>query len=86
MRSAIRKRVYTGVKSKLSSYLEGGVVVAEAVLLVGFAFPIWATIKNDFPAEEESTIVNVIAEQFAWNVILRGRRWTIRPNHAHEAY
>ena len=66
------KASYTGVKNKLSSYLEGGVVVAEAVLLVGFAFPIWATIKNDFPVEEESIIVNVIAEQFAWNVIYAG--------------
>ncbi len=66
------KANYYGVKSKLSTYLEGGVVVAEAVLLIGFAFPIWATIKNDFPEVEESTVVNVIAEQFAWNVIYPG--------------
>ena len=63
---------YRGVKSKFSSYLEVGVVVAEAVLLVGFALPIWDTIKNDFPEESESTIVNVIAEQFAWNMIYPG--------------
>jgi len=63
---------YHGVKSKWSSYIEGGVVIAEAVLLVGFAFPIWGEIKNDFPAEEESTIINVVAEQFAWNVIYPG--------------
>ncbi|MCY3487776.1 MAG: hypothetical protein OXH34_04985 [Bacteroidetes bacterium] len=66
------RAIYTGVKSKISSYLEGGVVIAEAVLLVGFALPIWATIKNDFPEESESTIVNVIAEQFAWNVVYPG--------------
>ena len=59
---------YHGVTSKFSTYLEGGVVVAEAVLLVGFAFPIWGQIKNDCPAESESTIVHVVAEQFAWNV------------------
>ncbi len=63
---------YYGVKSKLSSYLEGGVVVAEAILLVGFALPIWGTIKNDFPAEESSTVIHIIAEQFAWNVIYPG--------------
>ena len=63
---------YTGVKSKFSSYLEAGVVVAEAVLLVGFALPIWAEIKNDFPEESESIVVNVIAEQFAWNIIYPG--------------
>ena len=66
------KASYHGVKSKFSSYLEGGVVVAEGVLLVGFAFPIWGDIKNDFPPEEASTVVNVIAEQFAWNIIYPG--------------
>ena len=71
---AKRQRVanYHGVKSKWSSYVEGAVVVAEAILLVGFAFPIWAEIKNDFPDEEESTIINVVAEQFAWNVVYPG--------------
>ena len=66
------KANYLGVKSKLSTYLEGFVVFAEAVLLVGFAFPIWNTIKNDFPDAEDSTVINVIAEQFAWNVIYPG--------------
>ena len=66
------KAVYAGFKSKFSTWLEGGVVVAEAILLIGFAFPIWATIKNDFPVESESTIVHVISEQFAWNVVYPG--------------
>lgn len=64
--------IYSGIKSKLSSYLEGGVVIAEAILLVGFALPIWSEIKNDFPEESESIVVNVIAEQFAWNVVYPG--------------
>ena len=59
---------YHGVTSKFSTYLEGGVLVAETVLLVGFAFPIWGQIKHDFPAESEATLVHVIAEQFTWNV------------------
>ena len=66
------KASYYGLKSKFSSYIEGGVIIAEALLLVGFAFPLWATIKNDFPAEDESLIVNVVSEQFAWNVIYPG--------------
>ncbi len=72
--SAKRQRVanYHGVKSKWSSYVEGAVVIAEAVLLVGFAFPIWSEIKNDFPDESESLIINVVAEQFAWNVVYPG--------------
>ncbi len=59
---------YHGVTSKFSTYLEGGVLVAETILLVGFAFPIWGQIKHDFPAESEATVVHVIAEQFAWNI------------------
>ena len=66
------KANYHGVTSKWSSYVEGAVVVAEAILLVGFAFPIWGEIKNDFPAEESATVIHLIAEQFAWNVIYPG--------------
>lgn len=59
---------YAGVKSRLSNYLETGVAVVEGVLLIGFAFPIWAEFKNEFPPEEQSITVRVVAEQFAWNV------------------
>lgn len=58
---------YEGSKSRWSSYLEGGVVVAEAVLLVGFAFPIWGELKHDFPPEKKAVEINVVAEQFNWN-------------------
>ncbi|HMB90730.1 MAG TPA: cytochrome c oxidase subunit II [Rhodothermales bacterium] len=58
---------YVGSKSKMSTYLEVGIVVAEVVLLFGFAFPQWAYLKNEFPPEEEATRVHVVAEQFAWN-------------------
>jgi len=56
------RAIYSGVQSTFSTYLEGGVILAEAVLLVGFAFPIWGELKHDFPAESESTVVHVIAE------------------------
>lgn len=59
---------YEGSKSKWSSYLEGGVVLAEAVLLVGFAIPVWGELKHDFPPEEKAIEVNVVAEQFNWNI------------------
>lgn len=61
---------YHGVNSHLSTYQEVGVVVAELVLLFGFAVPTWAALRADYayPSEEESTVVHVIAEQFAWNI------------------
>ena len=59
---------YTGVKSHTSSYLEVSVAIVEAVLLIGFAIPAWATRVNEFPAETDSTIVHVIAKQFEWHI------------------
>jgi cytochrome c oxidase subunit 2 len=64
------KADYHGVNSHMSTYQEVGVIVAELVLLFGFAVPTWAALRDevDFPTEEESVVAHVIAEQFAWNV------------------
>jgi cytochrome c oxidase subunit 2 len=58
---------YAGVKSHFSNYAEIGVAVVEAVLLIGFAIPVWASRVNEFPPESNSTVVRIVAEQFAWN-------------------
>jgi len=57
-----------GVKGHLSSYLEVVVAVVEAVLLLGFAIPIWArsASASNFPAEKDSTMVRIIGRQFNW--------------------
>jgi cytochrome c oxidase subunit 2 len=59
---------YAGVKSHASTWLEGAVAVAEAVLLVGFSIPLWAARVRDFPEPAKSTVVRVTGEQFAWNI------------------
>jgi cytochrome c oxidase subunit 2 len=59
---------YRGVTSHRSTYLEIGVAVVEAVLLIGFAIPLWAARIGDMPPESESLVVQVTGEQFAWNV------------------
>ncbi len=60
---------YEGADGKYSKYQEVAVILAEATLLIGFAFPLWGFIKNDFPAAQDAPYtVNVVAEQFAWNV------------------
>lgn len=47
----------------------GGIVlVAEIVLLVFYSLPAMNARANSLPAERESTVVRVVAEQFAWNV------------------
>lgn len=66
------KAEYTGLKGHISSYIEGAVVVAETLLLVGFAIPLWATVVTDFPEPAEANEVRVIGQQFAWNFLYPG--------------
>ena len=63
---------YAGVKSHTSSYLEIGVAVVEAILLIGFAIPLWAARVDRRPAESEALVVHLTGEQFAWNVRYAG--------------
>ena len=63
---------YTGVKSHTSSYLEVGVAVVEAILLFGFAIPLWAARVDRMPSTSEALLVDVTAEQFAWNAHYAG--------------
>jgi cytochrome c oxidase subunit II len=59
---------YRGVTSHRSTYLEIGVAVVEAILLIGFAIPLWATRVEALPPENEAVVVQVTGEQFAWNI------------------
>ena len=63
---------YRGVTSHTSSYLEGGVAIVEAVLLLGFSIPIWAARVDHRPPENEALVVEVTGEQFAWNAHYAG--------------
>jgi cytochrome c oxidase subunit 2 len=60
-------------KSKLPKYLEIGVALFEVFLLVGLSFPIWSRYKNQPPAADQSLVVRVIAQQFAWNIHYPGK-------------
>ena len=62
------KAEYSGVKNHYSSYLEAGVAVIEVALLIGFAFPIWASRVNDVPIDKEAVQIRVVGQQFAWNI------------------
>jgi len=61
------KADYTGSTSHLPKYSEVGVVLIEAVLLIGIAIPLWAKNVRQFPKPEDSTVVQIMAQQFAWN-------------------
>ena len=63
---------HEGVKSGISTHLEFAVVLIEAVLLVGFAVPIWAKRVNQFPADKDAILVHAVGQQFNWNFHLPG--------------
>ena len=58
---------HVGSTSKIPKYTEIAVVLAEAVLLIGVAIPIWAKSVDNFPKPENSTVIQIMAQQFAWN-------------------
>ena len=67
-RSNNPKADYHGVKSHLSSHLEIGVVIVEAVLLLGFALPFWSERVDTFQdaVDRDAVRVRAIGYQFGW--------------------
>ena len=68
-RSRNPKADYHGVQSKASAHLEFTVVLIEAVLLLGFALPLWGKRVNgdQFPDSTDAVRVHAVGQQFAWN-------------------
>jgi cytochrome c oxidase subunit 2 len=58
---------YEGSKSKIPSYVELAIVGIEAVLLLGIAVPLWAKNVQQFPKPEDATVIQIMAQQYAWN-------------------
>src|SRR5438046_2248591 len=63
---------HAGLRSGISTHLEFSVVLIEAVLLLGFAIPLWARRVNQFPPGKEALLVHVVAQQFSFNYHLPG--------------
>jgi len=62
------KADYHGVQSHYSQYVEYGVIIIEAFLLIGLSIPLYAQIKTSLPSDNEVHHIRVIAQQFAWNI------------------
>ncbi|MDE3066989.1 MAG: cytochrome c oxidase subunit II [Verrucomicrobiota bacterium] len=59
---------YAGVKNHASNYLELTVAAIEALLLIVIAVPLWARNESHFPPADKSTVIQIVAQQYAWNV------------------
>lgn len=55
-----------GARTHASNYIEGAVVVAEGILLIGFALPAWTRAVEAFPSEKEAVVIRVTGRQFNW--------------------
>ena len=62
------KANYYGITTHYSTYVEVGVVVFEALLLISFAIPGYANVKYDKALIDTEIEVRVVAQQFAWNI------------------
>ena len=59
---------YNPQTGTLNTYFEGAVIVFELVLIFVFSLPLWASAKYQLPPAESAVPVEVVAEQFAWNI------------------
>ena len=66
--------VHQPIEARWNRWLEVGVAAAEALVLVGFAMPVWATIKTiTTEVPPNPMIVRVVGEQFKWLFHYPGR-------------
>ena len=57
-----------GARGHLAMFVFAGVVVAEAVMLIGVGLPGWYERLVNKPAGGRPFVMRVVAEQFVWNV------------------
>src|SRR3954465_10449482 len=67
------KADYIGVRNHASNYIEVVVALVEAVILIFVAVPLWAKTVDKFPDPKDSTVIQIVAQQFAWNVRYAGK-------------
>jgi cytochrome c oxidase subunit II len=69
------KASYHGVRNHISTHIEIAVVVIEAVLLLGFAFPLWKERTDSWKTvqAQNPVRVRVIGWQFGWTYHYAGK-------------
>lgn len=66
------KASYQGLSNKLSLGVEIAVALAEIILLMGISIPFWKNYMVDVPTGKNVLHLQVVAQQFAWDVLYPG--------------
>ena len=64
---------YVPPKAVFTKYIEAAVVVVEVFLLFGLSTPVWFKYKGRPASEKDAVVVQLVAEQFAWNFHYAGK-------------
>lgn len=65
--SKSQKADYYGVRGHATTHIEIGVVIVEAVLLLGFAFPLWSQQSQQYPTGKDVVKIRAVGEKFTWS-------------------
>lgn len=78
---------YRGITSHFSTHVEIGVVIVEVVLLLGFAFPLWAARSDAKARPTGEGVVNLraVGEQYRWTFHYAGKDGVVGMT-SHERY
>jgi cytochrome c oxidase subunit II len=60
------KPSYHGVRGHASTHIEIGVIIVEAILLIGFAFPLWSNQADGYPTGADTVRLRAVGEKFKW--------------------
>jgi len=58
---------YHGVRNHASNYIELTVALIEGLLLVCVAVPLWSKAVDKYPPANQSTVIQLVAQQYSWN-------------------
>lgn len=67
------KADYRGITNHATTHVEIGVCIVEAILLIGFAFPLWSRQADEFPTGPEVVRLRAVGEQFLWTFHYAGK-------------
>ncbi len=60
------KADYGGVRGHASTHIEIGVIIVEAILLLGFALPLWGDRSDAYPTGNDVLKMRAVGQKFQW--------------------